>query len=126
MARLTVARILLVAAGLISLCLSAWGFVASLGLGFDVSVDGLLSLCFLLPFPTYLLSLYSLKWSALQFWALFVAQWMARALLIRSNPDINPLDEIGVVYFCIAGAVLAAYLLGPKDRHHRLSAMLFG
>lgn len=126
MARLIVARTLLVVAGVISLCLSAWGFLASMGLGFDFSVDGLLSLCFLLPFPTYLLSLYSLKWSALQFWALFVVQWMARALLIRPNPEINPLDEFGVIYLCLASAVLAAYLLGPRDRRHKLSAILFG
>jgi hypothetical protein len=98
----------------------------SLGLGFDFSVDGLLSICFLLPFPTYLLSLYSLKWSTLQFWGLFFAQWMARALLIRPNPEINPLDEIGWVYFCIACAVLAAYLLCPKDKCHNLVAVFFG
>jgi len=67
-----------------------------------------------------------MRWSALQFWALFVIQWMVRALLIRPNPEINPLDKIGVIYFCIAAAVLAAYLLSPKDRHHMLSAMLFG
>jgi hypothetical protein len=37
-----------------------------------------------------------------------------RALTITPNPERNPIDEFGLIYFCIALSVQMAYLLGAK------------
>jgi hypothetical protein len=121
-ARLTVFYSLLVVAGLASLCLSAWGFLMSLMLDYRTT-DVLLTLCLVLPLPVFLSSLRSLRLAVFLLWILFVGQWFVRQFVVqmnthRPNPALNPLDEIGVVYFGIAVVVQAAYLL--KNRGEAL------
>lgn len=113
-----VSRSLLTLSGLASFCLTAWGALASLGLDYG-SREVLLMLCFVLPFPAFLSFLRSLRLSTFLLWALFFAQWFVRQFVLpsstqRHNPPINPLDEIGRVYFGIAVAVQIAYLLKAR------------
>lgn len=115
MSKLTIARILLWAGGATSFFLSAWGVVASRGCDWRKMPDLALVLCVILPFPFFALSLRSLKWSAYLLWALFVSEWMTRALLSRPYPAISPLDALGVMYFCVALAVQFAHMLGLKE-----------
>jgi hypothetical protein len=76
-------------------------------------------LCFVLPFPAFLSFLRSLRLSTFLLWSLFFGQWFVRQFVLplstqRHNPPINPLDEIGRVYFGIAVAVQIAYLLKAR------------
>ena len=119
MSRLAIARILLVAAGVASFCLSAWGSLASFGLDFRLVRDILLGLCFVMPLPVYLTGVRSLRWSTSLLWVLFFAEWAVR-LTIRPNPATNPLDEIGLFYFFIAFASEAAYWFRPKGMRQKL------
>jgi hypothetical protein len=119
MSRLAIARILLVAAGVASFSLSAWGSLASLGLDFRSIRDVLLALCFVMPLPVYMMGIYSLRWSTSLLWVLFLAQWAVR-LTIKPNPATNPLDEIGLFYVSIAFASQAAYWFRPKGMRQKL------
>jgi hypothetical protein len=115
---LTISKSLLVLGGLASFCLSAWGVLASLILDYRTS-EILLILCFVFPFPAFLSFLRSPRLSAFLLWALFIGQWFMRQFVLRlttqrSNPPLNPLDEIGRVYFGIAVAVQVAYLLKAR------------
>jgi hypothetical protein len=119
MSRLTIARILVVATGIASLCLSAWGSLASLGLDYRSMPEVLLALCFVMPLPFYLTGVYSLRWSVSLLWMLFLAQWAVR-LTIKPNPAVNPLDEIGLFYVLIALASQAAYWFRPRGMRQKL------
>ena len=57
---------------------------------------------------------------------LFFGQWFVRQFVVqvitnRPNPVLNPLDQIGVMYFGIAIALQIAYLLrsGIEDRQSK-------
>jgi hypothetical protein len=76
-------------------------------------------LCFVLPFPAFLSFLRSLRLSTFLLWALFFGQWFVRQFGLqlstqKPNPPINPLDEIGRVYFGIAVAVQVASLIKAR------------
>jgi hypothetical protein len=118
--RLIVSKTLLVLAGVASFCLSAWGFLTSLGLDYRTR-EVLLVLCFVLPFPAFLSFLRSLRLSTFLLWALFFGQWFVRQFVLqlstqRPNPPLNPLDDIGRVYFGIAVALQIAYFLKARNR----------
>jgi hypothetical protein len=125
--RLIASRSLLVLAGLASFGLSAWGCVASLMLDYRTT-DVLLAPCLILPFPVFLSSIRSLRLTAFLLWVLFFGQWFVRQFVVqvitnKPNPVLNPLDQIGVMYFGIAIAVQIAYLLrsGKGERQSKNS-----
>ena len=74
-----------------------------------------LAVCFILPFPCFLLSIRSVRWSAASLWALFVGLWILRAFTISPNPQLNPVDTLGAAFLCPAVAVQLAALFKPKD-----------
>lgn len=118
MTRRIVSKSLLALAALASFSLSARGALASLGLDYRTR-EVFLALCFVLPLPAFLSFMRSLKLATLLLWALFFGQWFVRQFVLqlttqRPNPPLNPLDEIGRVYFGIAVAVQIAYLLKAR------------
>jgi hypothetical protein len=74
-----------------------------------------------MPLPVYSTGVYSLRWSTSLLWMLFFAQCAVR-LTIKTNPVINPLDEIGLFYVFIAFASQAAYWFRPGGMRQKLFA----
>ena len=105
---------LLSVGGVISFLITAWGCLASLGLDYRKPAELSLAMCFILPFPCFLLSMRSIRWSATSLWALFVGLWILRAFTISPNPQLNPVDTLGAAFLCPAVAVQLAALFKPK------------
>jgi hypothetical protein len=105
---------LLSVGGVISFLITAWGCLASLGLDYRKPTELSLAMCFILPFPCFLLSMRSIRWSATSLWALFVGLWILRAFTISPNPQLNPVDTLGAAFLCPAVAVQLAALFKPK------------
>jgi FtsH-binding integral membrane protein len=105
---------LLSVGGVISFLITAWGCLASLGLDYQKPAELFLAMCFILPFPCFLLSMRSIRWSATSLWALFVGLWILRAFTISPNPQPNPVDTLGAAFFLSAVAVQLASVFKPK------------
>jgi hypothetical protein len=97
-----------------SFLITAWGCLASLGLDYRKPAELSLAMCFILPFPCFLLSMRSIHWSVASLWALFVGLWILRAFTISPNPQLNPVDTLGAAYLLPAVAVQLATLFKPK------------
>ena len=123
MSRLAVTRIFLVMSGGITLSLSTWGCFASIMLDYQILPDLLLILCFLLPFPFFLVSVYSLRWSASLLWALFLTLSLVRAFLLTPNPQMNPFDAFGVINLSTAISAEGACFFAPSGRIRRLGTI---
>jgi hypothetical protein len=105
---------LLSVGGVSSFLITAWGCLASLILDYRKPAELSLAVCFILPFPCFLLSIRSVRWSAASLWALFVGLWILRAFTISPNPQLNPIDTLGAAYLCSAVAVQLAVLFKPR------------
>jgi hypothetical protein len=105
---------LLIMGGALALILTGYGCLASMMFDYRSPKDISLGLCLILPFPCFLLSLRSLRWSAALLWILFAALWAVRAFTITPNPQFNPVDyPLGISYLALAGIVQIAIFLSP-------------
>jgi len=105
---------LLIICGVVSFLLTAYGCLASIMLDYWKPAELALILCFVLPFPCFLLCLCSMRLSAVSLWVLFVALWMIRAFTISPNPQYNPVDAFGAAYLCSAVAMQLAVIFDKR------------
>jgi hypothetical protein len=104
-------------AGGISLLFTLYGCLASIMFDYRITGDVLLGLCLRLPFPCFLTSFYSLWLSVALSWVLFITQWMVRSFTIKPGSGLlNPLDFLGVIYFCSACILTLAAFYSMRAR----------
>ena len=107
--RRTVSRYLYVAAAIIFLGQSLFGFIAVLGVGFGTLKDVVLDLCLTMAFPLFLLTFWSRTTALLCLWAFFVAQWIDICSIGVPPKLISPLSDwhdnsllLAIILFTIA------------------------
>lgn len=83
------AKLGLIAAGIMLGLETLIGCVAALGIGFE-PLPVMLGLALTMGFPVYLLSLRSLRGASIGLWALFVYRWAVTCCLSRPCQLVNP------------------------------------
>lgn len=110
------AQTLLWVAGALSLCLSLYGLLACMMFDYRQLPDLSLGICMLLPFPLFLVTLKSVKWSALLLVLLTCSLWAVQAFLGGPTRSLNPFDGLSPYYFCPAALLLAVLVIAPGQK----------
>jgi hypothetical protein len=108
--------ILLSASGIVSFGLSLYGLFACMMFDYRLLPDLSLGICMLLPFPLFLVSMKSVKWSALLLVLLTCSLWAVQAFLGGPNRSLNPFDGLSPYYFCPAALMLAVLFVNSDSR----------
>ncbi len=104
---------LLIIGGIGAFLLTAYGCLVAMMFDYRDPRDLSLGLSLILPFPLFLVSIRSLRWSALLLWIDFITLSVIRAFMLK----VNPVDTFGLFYFCPVLAVqLAIYLSLRKSK----------
>jgi hypothetical protein len=109
----TLSLLIWFAGGAGALLLTLYGCFASIMLDLGKPLDFFLALSLVLPFPSFLVGLRSMRCSAALLWLTFALLWLVRAN-IRPNPELNPVDALGALYLLPTVLVQVAVFLAPK------------
>jgi hypothetical protein len=101
---------LLIIGGVIAFVLTLYGCLVSMMFDYRDPKELSLGLILILPFPFFLVSIRSLRWSATLLWIDFIALSAIRAFMLK----LNPVDTLGILYFSPILILQLAILLASK------------
>lgn len=115
----------LIVAGVLLLLETLLGCVYVLGIGFSTVHDVITDLCLTMAFPVFLISLRSIRGSAIGLWVFFAIQWINVCSNKRPSGFVNPLSWIhGDLLFTAAILVSVSALILCRVQNGKRSSRL--